>query len=114
MALLTGEYHLSIRQMQRLLHDVLHLEIGLGTVSQAQAPVSDALAAVVTAAQEAVHPAAVVKVDETGHRQGRLRQWLGVAVRAPHSGLRIDAHRNQAAAPAVMGKDLAGIVGSDR
>ena len=114
MALLAGEYHLSTRQIQRLLHDVFHLDIGLGTVSQAQEPVSDALAVVVEEAQATVRQAPVVNVDETGHRQGRLRQWLWVAVSATQSVFRIDAHRNQAAAQALLGKDFAGIVGSDR
>jgi hypothetical protein len=114
LALRAGEYHLSIRQIQRLLYDVFHLEMGLGTGSQAQAPVSEALAVVVEEAQLAVRQAPVVHVDETGHRQGWLRPWLGVAVRATQSGFRIDAHRNQAAAQALLGKDLAGIGGSDR
>lgn len=114
MALLAGEYHLSIRQIQRLLQDVFHLEIGLGTVSQAQVPVSEALAVVVEEAQVAVHQAPVVNIDETGHRQGRLRQWLWVAVSATQSVFRIDAHRNQAAAQALVGKDFTGVVGSDR
>jgi len=114
MALLAGEYHLSIRQLQRLLHDVLHLEIGLGTVSQAQAPLSEALAVVVEETPVAVRQAPVVHVDETGHRQGRLRQWLWVAVSATQSVFRIDAHRNQAAAQALVGKDFGGIGGSAR
>lgn len=113
-ALLGGEYHLSTRQIQRLLHDVFHLEIGLGTVSQVQEPVSNALTRVVEEVQAAVRQAPVVNVDETGHRQGRMRQWLWVAVSATQSVFRIDAHRNQTAAQALLGKDFAGIVGSDR
>ncbi|MFO1428875.1 MAG: hypothetical protein U1F76_01845 [Candidatus Competibacteraceae bacterium] len=46
MAFLAGEYHLSTRQIQRLLHAVFHLESDLGTVSQAQEPVSAAVAGV--------------------------------------------------------------------
>ena len=88
--------------------------MGLGTGSQAQAPVSEALAVVVEEAQLAVPQAPVVPVDEPGHRQGCLRPWLWVAVSAPQSVFRIDAHRNQAAAPALLGKDCAGIGGSDR
>lgn len=114
MALLAGEYHLSVRQIQRLLQDLFHLDIGLGTVSQAQEPVSNALAGVVEDLQAAVRRAPVVNIDETGHRQGRLRQWLWVAVSATQSVFRIDAHRNQAAAQALVGKDFAGVAVSDR
>lgn len=113
-ALLAGEYHLSTRQIQRLLHEVFHLDMGVGTVSQVQEPVSAALAAVVTEAQGAVRQARVVNVDETGHRQGIRRQWLWVAVSAMQSVFRIDPHRNQAAAQALLGTDFTGIVGSDR
>jgi hypothetical protein len=100
--------------MQRLLHDVFHLDIGLGTVSQAQAPVSNALAGVVEEVQAAVRRAPVVNIDATGHRQGRRRHWLWVAVSATQSVFRIDAHRNQTAAQALLGQDFAGVVGSDR
>ena len=113
-ALLAGAYHLSTRQIHRLFQEVFHLDIGVGTVSQAQASVSAALAAVVTDAQGAVRQASVVNVDETGHRQGRKRQWLWVAVSATQSVFRIDPHRNQAAAQALLGADFAGTVGSDR
>src|SRR5512135_3156204 len=112
--LLAGEYHLSTRQIHRLFQEVCYLDIGVGTVSQAQASVSAALAAVVTAAQGAVRQASVVNVDETGHWQGRKRQWLWVAVSATQSVFRIDPHRNQAAAQALLGADFAGTVGSDR
>src|SRR5512135_1319111 len=44
-AFLAGAYHLSTRQIHRLFQEVFHLDIGVGTVSQAQASVSAALAA---------------------------------------------------------------------
>jgi transposase len=113
-ALLAGEYHLSTRQIQRLFQEGFHLNMGIGTVSQAQAPVSAALAAVVTEAQGTVRQAKVVNVDETGHRQGVKRQWLWVAGSATQSVFRIDPHRNQAAVKALLGTDCAGTIGSDR
>ena len=45
--LLAGDYHLSVRQIQRLFHDVFHLDMSLGTVSYGQAQVSEAVAAVI-------------------------------------------------------------------
>src|SRR5512144_1023412 len=113
-ALLPGESHLRIRQTQRLLPDVFHGDLGVGTVAPAPAPVSEALAAGVTAAQAAVRQAAGVNVAETGHRQGRRGPWWGGAVRATQSVFRMDAHRNQAAAQALLGTDFAGPGGRDR
>lgn len=112
--LLAGDYHLSVRQIQRLFHDVFHLDIGLGTVSYGQAQVSEAVAAVVETARQAVQQAAVVNVDETSHRQGTVRQWLWVAVSHPLSVFRISAQRNRAAAQALLGPQFGGILGSDR
>ena len=113
-AFLAGESHLSTRQIQRVFQEVVHLNRGRGTVSPAPAPVSAALAAVVTEAQGTVRQAKVVKVDETGPRQGVRRHWWWVAVRATQSGFRIAPHRNQAAAQALLGTDFAGTIGSAR
>ena len=112
--LLAGDYHLSVRQIQRLFHDVFHLDIGLGTVSYGQAQVSEAVAAVVETARQAVQQAAVVNADETSHRQGTVRQWLWVAVSHSLSVFRISARRNRAAAQALLGPRFSGILGSDR
>jgi transposase len=112
--LLAGNYHLSVRQIQRLFHDVFHLDIGLGTVSYGQAQVSAAVAAVVETARQAVQQAAVVNADETSPRQGTVRQWLGVAVSHPLRVFRIAAQRSQAAAQTLLGPPFAGVVVSDR
>jgi hypothetical protein len=112
--LLAGDYHLSVRQSQRLLHDVFQLDMGVGTVSSSQAQVSEAVAAVVETARQAVQQAAVVNADETSHRQGTVRQWLWVAVSHPLSVFRISRQRNRAAAQALLGSRFSGILGSDR
>ena len=112
--LLAGDYHLSVRQSQRLFHDVFHLDIGLGTVSSGQAHVSEAIATVVETARHAVQQAAVVNADEPSHRQGTVRQWLWGAVRDLLSGFRISGQRNRAAAQALLGSQFSGMLGSDR
>jgi transposase len=75
-ALLSGRYRLSRREMRQLLHDVWQVRVSLGAVVRQEQVQSTALAPVVEEAQTAVHQAAVVNMDETGWRQEQRRAWL--------------------------------------
>jgi transposase len=65
-ALLTGIYHLSRRQVVSLLSDVLGVEISLGAVSAVEARVSEAVVPAVDEAWEQVNNAPVKHTDGTG------------------------------------------------
>lgn len=68
--LLTGAYHLSRRQATSLLDDILGIRISLGTLSESEERMGDALAAPAEEALEHARRQRVKHVDATGWRQG--------------------------------------------
>jgi transposase len=113
-ALLSGRYRLSRREVRQLLHDLWQVRLSLGAVVRQEQAESAALAPVVEEAQAAVQQAAVVNMDETGWRQEYKRAWLWTAVTATLTVFRIDRTRSGAAVEALLGPDFMGVVGSDR
>jgi transposase len=113
-ALLSGRYRLSRREVRQLLHDLWAVRVSLGAVIRQEQAQSAALAPVVEEAQTAVQEAAAVNMDETGWRQERQRAWLWTVVTAGLTVFRIDRSRGGAVVEALLGPDFAGVVGSDR
>ena len=72
-ALLTGRYRLSRREVQQVLVDLWVVTLSLGAVLRQERAQSAALAPVVAEVRAAVQQAAVVNVDETGWREGKRR-----------------------------------------
>jgi transposase len=103
-ALLSGRYRLSRREVRQLLQDLWQEE-------QAQ---SAALALIVEEARAAVQQADAANVDETGWREDKQRAWLWTAVTGALTVFVIEHSRGGAAVDALLGADFAGIVGSDR
>src|SRR5215207_1232785 len=112
-ALLSGRYRLSRREVRQLLQDLWAVRLSLGAVVRQEQAQSGALAPVVAEAQAAVQQAAVVNVDETGWRQEQQRAWLWTAVTAELTVFLIDRRRGGAAVDALLGSAFAGVVGSD-
>src|SRR6476659_9905625 len=81
MALLSGRYRLSRREVRQLLQDLWQVRVSLGAVVRQEQAQSVALSPIVVEAQAAVQQAAVVNMDETGWRQKHGRA-------APGSGRR--------------------------
>src|SRR5262249_32649504 len=113
-ALLSGRYRLSRREVRQLLQDLWAIRLSLGAVVRQEQVQSAALAPVVEAARAAVQQAAVVNIDETGWRQEQARAWLWTVVTATLTVFRIDRRRSGAAVEALLGPAYSGIVGSDR
>jgi transposase len=113
-ALLSGRYRLSRREVRQLLQDLWAVRVSLGGVVRQERAQSAALAPIIEEAQAAVHEAAVVNVDETGWRQEQQRAWLWTVVTAALTVFRIDRSRGGAAIEALLGPNFAGVVGSDR
>ena len=113
-ALLSGRYRLSRREVRQLLQDLWAVRVSLGAVVRQEQAQSAALAPVVEEARAAVQQAAVVNMDETGWRQEQQRAWLWTVVTAELTVFRIDRSRGGAAVEALLGADFAGVVGSDR
>jgi transposase len=113
-ALLSGRYRLSRREVQQLLADLWDIRLSLGAVTSQEQAQSAALAPVVAEVRTAVQQAALVNVDETGWRQEQRRAWLWTAVTPSLTIFLIDRSRGGAALEALVGEQFAGIVGSDR
>jgi transposase len=113
-ALLSGRYRLSRREVRQLLRDLWQVRVSLGAVVRQEQAQSAALAPIVEEAQAAMQQAAVVNMDETGWRQVQQRAWLWTAVTATLTVFRIDHTRSGAAIGALLGSDYRGVVGSDR
>lgn len=113
-ALLSGRYRLSRREVRQLLRDLWQVRLSLGAVVRQEQAQSAVLAPVVEEARAAVQQAAVVNMDETGWRQEQQRAWLWTVVTAALTVFRIDRRRGGAVVEALLGADYAGVVGSDR
>jgi hypothetical protein len=100
--------------VRELLHDLWAVKLSLGAVVRQEQAESAALAPVVEEARSVVQQAAVVNIDETGWRPEQARAWLWTVVTATITVFRIDRRRSGAAVEALLGADLAGVVGSDR
>src|SRR5215216_669914 len=74
-ALLSGRYRLSRREVRQLLNDLWAVRLSLGAVVRQEQVQSTALAPVVEEARAAVQQAVVVNMDETGWRQEQRRAW---------------------------------------
>jgi transposase len=113
-ALLSGRYRLSRREVRQALQDLWQVRVSLGAVVRQEQAQRAALAHVVEAARAAVQQPAVVNVDETGWRQEQQRAWLWTVVTAELTVFRIDRSRGVAAVEALLGPEFVGVVGSDR
>jgi transposase len=113
-ALLSGRYRLSRREVRQLLQDLWSIRLSLGAVVRQEQAQSAALAPVVEEAQAAIQQAGVVNMDETGWRQERKRAWLWTVVAAGLTVFHIDSSRGGTAVETVLGAEFGGVVGSDR
>jgi transposase len=113
-ALLTGRYRLSRREVRQLLQDLWQVRVSLGAVVRQEQAESAALAPAVEEARSAVEQAAVVNMDETGWREAKQRAWLWTVVAAGLTVFHVDRSRGGAAVEALLGAEFGGVVGSDR
>src|SRR5436305_1390016 len=113
-ALLSGRYRLSRREVRLLLQDLWAVRVSLGAVGRQEQAQSAALALIVEEARAVVQQAAVVNMDETGWRQEQRRAWLWTVVTTELTVFRIDRRRGGAVVEALLGSQFPGVVGSDR
>ncbi|HEX2092423.1 MAG TPA: IS66 family transposase, partial [Longimicrobiaceae bacterium] len=113
-ALLSGRYRLSRREVRQLLQDLWQVRVSLGAVVRQEQAQSAALAPIIEEARAAVQQAAVVNMDETGWRQEQRRAWLWTVVTGTLTVFRIDRSRGGAVVEALVGPASTGVVGSDR
>lgn len=113
-ALLSGAYRLSKRQIQQLLGDLLGIGISLGSIITVEQSVSQTLAEPVREAQEYIREQTVVHSDETSWKQALKRAWLWVAVTPWVTVFLIRLSRGAVVAKELLGEGFAGYLVSDR
>jgi transposase len=113
-ALLTGRFRLSHREVQEVVATLWVVVVSLGAIARLQQVQSAALKTPYTEARAAVQQADVANLDETGWREDKHRAWLWTVVTATLTVFLIDHSRSGAVVEALLGSKYARIVGSDR
>ena len=115
-ATLTGEYHMSKREVATIMQSVYGIPISASTVSATEARVAAALEPHYQEAAEAVAAAPVVNADETTWKSGpaRKRAYIWAAVAAWFSFFMVRSSRSASNAKELLGEKFAGVCGSDR
>jgi transposase len=117
--LLVGKYRLSKRLVKDALSDMLGVELSVGSVSNLEGEISQALAPATAEALAYVRASQVASADETGFKQGREggragRVWLWVVATALVVVFHIARNRNDKEARQLLGEDFAGFLTTDR
>jgi hypothetical protein len=113
-AVLSGAYRLSKRNIQQLLADCFGVELALGSLSALEYATSEALQEPVVEARRFVQQQPVAHVDETGWREANHRAWLWTAVTEAVTVFLIRGSRGSQGAKELLGTAFAGILVSDR
>jgi len=116
-AMMSGECHLSIRQIQRLLAEQWNLSFSTGAISEAQGKANAALMRPYEAIGKAVRSAAVAHADETRHPIGTQREsvgswWLWLLASEEASYFVATCTRGKIGAQGLLG-DFAGVLVTD-
>jgi transposase len=113
-AVCSGAFRLSKRMTQELLASFFDAEVALGSISNAEQAVSEAVAPAVAEVGEAIRRAPVVHADETSWREARRKAWLWVATTATFAYFLVRRQRSGAVAKEMLGEKFGGLLGSDR
>jgi transposase len=118
-SLLVGKYRLSKRLVKEALSDMLGVELSVGSISNLEGEMSEALAPSVAQAGAYVRQADKAHADETGWVQGRKkgrgrRAWLWMVATTLVAVFHISSSRGGKVARALLGKDFTGFLISDR
>ena len=112
--LLSGAYRMSKRNIKALMSDAFGIEMALGTVSQLERRLSEAVAGAVEKARAFVRRATAVNIDETSWREHRAKAWLWTAATNLVTVFAIRLSRGTEVARELLGDVATGVVGSDR
>lgn len=112
-AVCSGAYRLSKRNIAALVHDFFGVELSLGSVSNLERATSDALAAPYEQALQHVRRASIVHADETGWFQTAKVAWLWTAVTRTVAVFMIRKSRSAAVAKELLGEHFLGLLVTD-
>lgn len=113
-AMLTGTYRLSKREVVRVMAELFGVTVGLGMVSKLERKMSEALLAPVRGALEYVRSQLSVGMDETGWTEAKQRAWLWAAVTPLVTVFHIAKSRGSQVARELLGEGWGGFLTTDR
>ena len=112
--LLSGQYHLSKREIESMMATFFEVPISLGAISRVEKRCERAIATPVKDTEAYVRQQAVVHMDETGWREENKKAWLWVAATPGVAVFQIWRSRGSQVAKALLGEQYAGRIVSDR
>lgn len=113
LAVLTGAYRLSKRQVETLLGDLFHTPVCAGQICAVEQQVADALQPIVEELRQQIR-SQPVNMDETSWRQQGDRVWLWVAVTPYLTVYHLVASRGAKVVRALLGRGYEQTVTTDR
>lgn len=113
-AVLTGRYRLSRREVVGVCTDVLGAPLAVGSVDRLCQATAAALAAPVAELEHAVRQAPYAHADETSWREAGQRRWLWVVVTALATVFTLAPSRGSGVIKGLLGERFAGYLISDR
>jgi len=113
-AVLSGRYRLSRRQVADACGTLLDVPLSVGSVDRLCQATATALAIPVGAVRATLPVAPVANADETRWPQAGQTQWLWVVVTGLATVFTIAASRGSQVIKTLLGEDYSGVVGSDR
>lgn len=113
-ALLSGRYRLSRREVAALCADLLGVEAALGSMDALCQTAAAALAQPMAQLEAALPQAPALHADETSWRQAGRRRWLWVVVGTALTVFRIAPSRGRAVIHGLIGEHYGGRLISDR
>jgi len=113
-AVLSGRYRLSRREVADICTDVLGAPLAVGSVEGLCQATAEALAAPVAELEAAVQQAPAAHADETSWRQAGQRCWLWVVVTALATVFTLAPSRGRVVIQGLLGAAFAGYLITDR
>ena len=112
-AYLKGVCHASYSTVRKFIRDVVGLTISRGQLANIIAKVSEALEQPYDELLKSLPDEERLNVDETGHKQNRLRQWTWCFRADLYTLFKIDPTRSGDVLIEVLGKEFNGVLGCD-
>lgn len=112
-AYLKGMCHASYSTIRKFLRDVVRVTISRGQLAKIIAKVSEALEQPYEDLLGSLPQEQRLNVDETGHKQNRLRQWIWCFRAGLYTLFKIDPTRSADVLIEVLGTEFNGVLGCD-
>jgi len=112
-AYLKGVCHASFSTIRKFIRDVVRLTISRGQLAKIIAKVSQALEQPYEELLKSLPGEERLNVDETGHKQNRLRQWIWCFRADLYTLFKIDPTRSGDVLIKVLGEEFNGVLGCD-